>query len=64
MTPKDRDRILDFTPIGMWWEITKSTADTGGEFFEAINVVNPGFEGPPLHVIQRRRKATKCSPEL
>jgi mannose-6-phosphate isomerase-like protein (cupin superfamily) len=50
MTPKDRDRILDFTPIGMWWEITKSTADTGGEFFEAINVVNPGFEGPPLHI--------------
>jgi hypothetical protein len=50
MTPKDRDRILDFTPIGMWWEITKSTADTGGELFEATNMVNPGFAGPPLHI--------------
>ena len=27
-----------------------STADTGGEFLEAINVLAPGFMGPPLHV--------------
>jgi hypothetical protein len=33
-----QERILDFAPIGMWWEITKTTADTGGELFEAINV--------------------------
>ncbi len=64
MTPKDRDRILDFTPIGMWWEITKSTADTGGKLFEAINVVNPGFAGPPLHIHPKAEEATKCSPEL
>jgi quercetin dioxygenase-like cupin family protein len=50
MISKEPDRILDFAPIGMWWEITRSTADTGGELFEAINVVAPGFAGPPLHV--------------
>ncbi len=42
-------RILDFGAMGMWWEITKSTADTGGERFEAINVIGPDFAGPPLH---------------
>jgi mannose-6-phosphate isomerase-like protein (cupin superfamily) len=36
--------------MGMWWEITKSTADTGGELFEAINVLGPNFAGPPLHI--------------
>jgi mannose-6-phosphate isomerase-like protein (cupin superfamily) len=50
MTTKDEARILDFAAIGMWWEITKSTADTDGELFEAINVVAPGFAGPPLHI--------------
>ena len=50
MTPKDQDRILDFSAIGMWWEITKSSADTGGELFEAINVLAPDFAGPPLHI--------------
>ncbi|NND97188.1 MAG: cupin domain-containing protein [Pirellulaceae bacterium] len=50
MTAKDPDRILDFAATGMWWEITKSTADTGGELFEAINVIAPGFAGPPLHI--------------
>ena len=50
MTAKDQDGILDFAATGMWWEITKSTADTGGEFFEAINVIVPGFAGPPLHI--------------
>jgi quercetin dioxygenase-like cupin family protein len=49
MGSSDRDRILDFAPIGMWWEITRSTADTGGELFEALNVLAPGFAGPPLH---------------
>jgi mannose-6-phosphate isomerase-like protein (cupin superfamily) len=34
----------------MWWEITKSTADTQGQSFEAINVIAPGFDGPPLHI--------------
>jgi mannose-6-phosphate isomerase-like protein (cupin superfamily) len=50
MAPTGQDRVLDFAPIGMWWEITRSTADTGGELFEAINVVAPGFAGPPLHL--------------
>ena len=28
-------RRLDFRPgMGMWWEITRSTADTSGELFE------------------------------
>ena len=49
MGSASEDRILDFGPIGMWWEITKSTADTGGELFEAINVLAPSFAGPPLH---------------
>lgn len=46
----DPDRVLDFAPIGMWWEITHSTADTGGERFEAVNVPAPGFAGPPLQL--------------
>src|SRR5439155_3029646 len=50
MTSEEQGRILDFAPIGMWWEITKSTADTGGALFEAINVLAPGFAGPPLHI--------------
>jgi quercetin dioxygenase-like cupin family protein len=50
MNALDQDRILDFGATGMWWEITKSTADTGGALFEAINVVKPGFDGPPLHI--------------
>jgi quercetin dioxygenase-like cupin family protein len=50
METANQDRILDFGPIGMWWEITKSTADTGGEFFEAVNVLAPEFAGPPLHI--------------
>jgi mannose-6-phosphate isomerase-like protein (cupin superfamily) len=50
MSTASQDRILDFGPMGMWWEITKSTADTGGELFEAINVLAPTFAGPPVHV--------------
>ncbi len=33
----------------MWWEITASTGDTAGAYIEALNVINPGFAGPPLH---------------
>jgi quercetin dioxygenase-like cupin family protein len=36
--------------MGMWWEITRSTADTRGELLEAINVIGPDFAGPPLHI--------------
>jgi quercetin dioxygenase-like cupin family protein len=43
------NRILDFGKAGMWWEITRSTADTNGDYFEAVNVVNAGFGGPPVH---------------
>lgn len=50
MGTASQDRILDFGPMGMWWEITQSTADTGGELFEAINVLAPTFAGPPVHV--------------
>jgi quercetin dioxygenase-like cupin family protein len=42
-------RVLDFGAAGMWWEITGSTAETGGVYFEAINVIKPGFAGPPVH---------------
>jgi len=34
----------------MWWEITRSSADTRGALFEAINVIAPDFAGPPLHI--------------
>jgi mannose-6-phosphate isomerase-like protein (cupin superfamily) len=50
MGSASQDRVLDFAQIGMWWEITNSTADTGGERFEAINVLAPSFAGPPLHL--------------
>ena len=50
MPAKEYDRILDFAATGMWWEITKSTVETGGDLFEAINVVAPGFAGPPSHI--------------
>jgi mannose-6-phosphate isomerase-like protein (cupin superfamily) len=46
----DTDRRLDFGRAGMWWQITRTTADTAGEYFEALNVINPNFDGPPLHV--------------
>ena len=48
--PPTSDRVLDFAPLAMWWEITHSTADTGGERFEAVNVVAAGFAGPPVHI--------------
>jgi mannose-6-phosphate isomerase-like protein (cupin superfamily) len=43
-------RTLDFGSTGMWWEVTKTTEETNGASFEAINVIAPGFEGPPLHI--------------
>ena len=50
MMASDPARVLDFAPIGMWWEITRSTADTHGALFEAVNVIAPDFAGPPLHI--------------
>ena len=45
------DRELDFHPgMEMRWEITRNTADTGGELFEATNWLDPGMAGPPVHV--------------
>lgn len=44
-------RQLDFRPgLEMQWEITRSTADTGGELFEATNWLDAQMAGPPLHV--------------
>ncbi|MEO8421258.1 MAG: cupin domain-containing protein [Hyphomicrobium sp.] len=50
MPGRDPTRILDFAPVGMWWEITRSTADTRGALLEAVNVIAPDFAGPPLHI--------------
>lgn len=49
MTVQTQDRKLDFGAMGMRWEITRSTTDTEGQAFEAINILAPGFAGPPLH---------------
>ena len=49
MSAPMQDRMLDFGAMGMRWEITRSTSDTAGQFFEAINILAPGFSGPPLH---------------
>lgn len=47
----EESRQLDFHPgMGMRWEITRSTADTSGELFEATNWVDAGMPGPPVHV--------------
>src|SRR5688572_373167 len=44
-------RQLDFHPgMGMRWEITRSTEDTGGALFEATNWIDGGMPGPPVHV--------------
>jgi mannose-6-phosphate isomerase-like protein (cupin superfamily) len=49
--PVSSDRQLDFHPgMEMRWEITRSTADTAGELFEATNWVGPEMGGPPVHV--------------
>ena len=45
------DRILDFQPaIAMRWEITRSTADTGGALLETVWWVGPHTGGPPIHL--------------
>jgi quercetin dioxygenase-like cupin family protein len=47
----DSGRQLDFRPaMEMRWEITRNTADTGGELFEATNWIGAGMAGPPVHV--------------
>jgi mannose-6-phosphate isomerase-like protein (cupin superfamily) len=47
----DDDRQWDFSPgMAMRWEITRNTADSGGELFEATNWVGPRMGGPPVHV--------------
>jgi mannose-6-phosphate isomerase-like protein (cupin superfamily) len=44
-------RQLDFRPgMDMQWEVTRTTADTAGELFEATNWVAAGMGGPPVHV--------------
>ncbi len=49
--PADGDRQLDFRPgMDMQWEVTRTTADTAGELFEATNWVAAGMGGPPVHV--------------
>jgi mannose-6-phosphate isomerase-like protein (cupin superfamily) len=51
VTAGNGDRQLDFHPgMEMRWEITRSTADTAGELFEATNWIGPGMVGPPVHV--------------
>src|SRR5436190_20957458 len=52
------DRHLDFRPgMGMWWGITRSTADTSGELFEATNWIEPRMPGPPVHVHPRAEES-------
>lgn len=52
------DRLLDFRPaMAMWWEITRSTADTDGELLETINWVGPRTGGPPVHVHDRAEES-------
>jgi quercetin dioxygenase-like cupin family protein len=49
--PVGAERQLDFHPgMEMRWEITRTTADTAGELFEATNWIGPEMPGPPLHV--------------
>ena len=45
------DRQLDFHPaMGMRWEITRSTEDTGGEVFESIHWYDAREPGPNVHM--------------
>jgi mannose-6-phosphate isomerase-like protein (cupin superfamily) len=49
--PASGDRQLDFHPaMDMRWEVTRSSADTAGELFEATNWLGPELAGPPVHV--------------
>jgi mannose-6-phosphate isomerase-like protein (cupin superfamily) len=34
----------------MWWEITKSAADTKGKYLQTINHIGPTRGGPPVHL--------------
>jgi mannose-6-phosphate isomerase-like protein (cupin superfamily) len=59
-TPQDSgaDRLLDFRPgMPMWWEITRSTQDTGGELLETVNWVNGRTGGPPVHLHERAEES-------
>jgi mannose-6-phosphate isomerase-like protein (cupin superfamily) len=57
-TPGGAGRQLDFHPgMDMRWEITRSTADTAGELFEATNWLGPGMAGPPVHVHPTARES-------
>lgn len=51
MKANEPDRILDFERFPGRWEITRSTADTGGELLEMRWDIqqSPG-DSPPLHV--------------
>ena len=54
----ESDRVLDFAPgMAMRWEITRSTADTGGELLETVNWVGPRTGGPPVHVHERAEES-------
>jgi mannose-6-phosphate isomerase-like protein (cupin superfamily) len=45
------DRVLDFRPaIAMRWEITRSSADSGGALFETVWWLGPHTGGPPIHM--------------
>jgi mannose-6-phosphate isomerase-like protein (cupin superfamily) len=50
-TPGGAERELDFRPgMDMSWEITRNSADTGGDLFEATNWIDAHMAGPPVHV--------------
>jgi mannose-6-phosphate isomerase-like protein (cupin superfamily) len=50
-TAASADRQLDFHPaMGMRWEITRSTEDTGGELFESVHWYDAREPGPNVHV--------------
>jgi mannose-6-phosphate isomerase-like protein (cupin superfamily) len=49
MTTETASRHLDFGTTGMWWDVTHTTDDTAGGYFEAVNVLLAHFAGPPLH---------------
>ena len=54
----EADRRLDFHPaMGEQWEITRSTADTSGEVFEATVGSILGCRGLPLMCIRVARRA-------
>jgi quercetin dioxygenase-like cupin family protein len=45
------DRLLDFHPaMGMRWEITRGTENTGGEVFESMHWYDAREPGPNVHM--------------